>query len=521
MSLRFFKLVITGMSVSVIGIVLVQVFLIKDAVESSSHQFSMSAKQVLINVADKIENNEINNYYTQYLEKTDSISADNLELSSLFSVENNNHSNKTYIYSNSILQENYKIASPFLSKDQDSIEFKKLVNREITQVVNKNEVDGKKISNTKIFKKINSLDPIQRKLFLDVLKKKLSKLPVYKRVNQNKLKKLIKKEIEKRELNSDYDFGIFQNGLATKVRSASFNLNSKSTYGVPIFSNTNPTDKFQLFVNYKDKNEQIIKSVFWMATLCALFSVIIILTFYFTVKQLFNQRQISQIKTDFINNMTHEFKTPIATINLALDSLKNKKVFENPDKNKHYLKMIRDENKRMHAQVENVLRISKLERNELNIEKDRFKLHDIIDDAVNAVELIVESRQGYINKHYAANKSSILANHSHLTNVVINILDNAIKYSKDQPKIDIFTENVKNFIILRVSDQGIGMTKSTLKKVFDKFYREHTGDVHNVKGHGLGLAYVKRIVDDHNGEIDVESEKEKGSSFIIKLPLIT
>ena len=184
------------------------------------------------------------------------------------------------------------------------------------------------------------------------------------------------------------------------------------------------------------------------------------------MKQLFNQRQISQIKTDFINNMTHEFKTPIATINLALDSLKNKKIFENTEKNKHYLKMIRDENKRMHAQVENVLRISKLERNELNIEKDRYQLHDIVDDAVQAVELIVENRNGYINKHFNAERNSILANESHLTNVIINILDNAIKYSKDQPKIDIFTENVKNFIVLRVSDQGIGMTKSTLQTVF-------------------------------------------------------
>ena len=521
MSLKFFKLVITGMSVSVVGIIIVQIFLIKDAVESSSHQFSMSAKQVLINVSDQIENNEINNYYTQYLSKTDSISADNLELSSLFSVENNNYTNKTYIYSNSILQENYKIASPFLSEDQDSIEFKKLVNREMTRVVNKNEVDGKKISDTKIFKKINSLDRVQRKLFFNVLKNKLSKLPVYDRVNQNHLENLIRKEIKKRDLKSDFEFGIFQNGLATKVKSSGFKLNSKATYGVPIFSNTNPDAGFQLFVNYKDKNEQIVKSVFWMAILCALFSIIIILTFYFTVKQLFNQRQISQIKTDFINNMTHEFKTPIATINLALDSLKNTKIFDDAEKNKRYLKMIRDENKRMHAQVENVLRISKLERNELNIEKERYELHDIVDNAAQAVELIVENREGYINKHYSADKSSVLANQSHLTNVFINILDNAIKYSKEQPKIDIFTENVKNFIVLRVSDQGIGMTKSTLKKVFDKFYREHTGDVHNVKGHGLGLAYVKRIVDDHNGEINVESEKDKGSSFIIKLPLIT
>ena len=521
MSLKFFKLIITGMSISVIGVILVQIFLIKDAVESSSHQFSMSAKQILIKVAEKVEKKEINDYYAQYLSKTDSINADKFESSSLFSIESNNYDNKTYIYTNSILQKNYKIASPFLTEDKDSIEFKKLVNREMTKVVNKKEVDGKQISHTRIFKKINSMDPVQRNLFSNVIKKKVSKLPVYERVDQEELKEMIKKEIQKRDLNTDFEFGIFQNGLATRVKSGSFELASESTYGVPIFSSTNPKGDFQLFINYMDKDEQIVKSVFWMATLCAFFSIIIILTFYFTIKQLFNQRKISQIKTDFINNMTHEFKTPIATINLALDSLKNKKIFDNVEKNKHYLKMIRDENKRMHAQVENVLRISKLERNELNIEKDRYELHDIIDDAVQGVELIVENRKGYIKKHFNAERTSVLANKSHLTNVIINILDNAIKYSKETPKIDIFTENVKNFVVLRVSDQGIGMTKSTLKKVFDKFYREHTGDVHNVKGHGLGLAYVKRIVEDHNGEIDVESEKDKGSSFIIKLPLIT
>jgi signal transduction histidine kinase len=175
----------------------------------------------------------------------------------------------------------------------------------------------------------------------------------------------------------------------------------------------------------------------------------------------------------------------------------------------------------MHAQVENVLRISKLEKNELNISKDRVKLHDLIENAVAHIELIVQDRNGYIKTHLDAPKSSVLANETHFTNVIVNILDNAVKYSEDEPKIDVFTENVGTNIILSITDQGPGMSKSVQKRVFEKFYREHTGDVHNVKGHGLGLAYVKRIVEDHQGYVSVESEKGKGSTFIIKLPLIS
>ena len=258
-----------------------------------------------------------------------------------------------------------------------------------------------------------------------------------------------------------------------------------------------------------------------MAILSILFTLIIVVAYSSALSQLIQQRQISQIKTDFINNMTHELKTPIATINLALDAIKNPKISGDQEKVKRYMKMIREENKRMHAQVENVLRISQLEKNELNIKKEKQELHDIIEDAITHISLIVENRLGYVKMHLGALKTSILANDSHLTNVIVNILDNAIKYSEDAPKIDLYTENVKNSIILKIRDQGIGMGKVAQKKIFEKFFREHTGDLHNVKGHGLGLTYVKRIIDDHHGQIWVESERGKGSTFIIKLPLIS
>jgi two-component system phosphate regulon sensor histidine kinase PhoR len=195
-------------------------------------------------------------------------------------------------------------------------------------------------------------------------------------------------------------------------------------------------------------------------------------------------------------------------------------VIEDKEKVHRYLQMIRDENKRMHAQVENVLRISKLEKKELDISKDSNDIHGIIEDAIEHVNLIIEDREGKITTHFDATRTTVLLNDVHFTNVIVNILDNAIKYSPLAPIIDVYTENVKEFVIIKIKDQGAGMSKVAQKRIFEKFYREHTGDLHNVKGHGLGLAYVKRILDDHNCQIFVESEKGKGSTFIIKVPLI-
>ena len=268
----------------------------------------------------------------------------------------------------------------------------------------------------------------------------------------------------------------------------------------------------------KTKEEQDIVVI---TLLSLVFTLIIIIGYMSAVYQLIRQRKISQMKSDFINNMTHEFKTPIATISLALDAIKNPKIFNNKEKVHTYISMIKEENKRMNAQVENVLRISKLQKKQLIISKDRFQLHDLILDAITHVELIVQSRDGYIKTNFKAFKCSIIANESYFTNVIVNILDNAVKYSEGPPRIDVTTENIGNNILMSIKDQGIGIGKSALGRIFEEFYREHTGDVHNVKGHGLGLSNVKRIVENHQGVITVESEKWKGSSFTIKLPLIS
>lgn len=517
---KVFFLLITVMSLSLLGIIFVQGYWIKKTLESKEAQFSFNARQSLIKVADKIKNKEIDDYYVKYASLADTIEKpESTNFSQLFHVEKNNITNETYVLTNSILQEDYKIHSEIPGSDQDSLDFKKLINRKV-ELVRKNEMEGEMgLSAPEKFERVSRLNDVEKQLFLEAIKDKVDKEPVYERVDEEELKKQVDKQLKMRNIKSNFQLGIFSNGLATKVHTGNFERNSSSAYGISIFPSDNTN--YKLYINFTEKKQEIFSSVIWMAGLSVIFTIVILMAYAGAIYQLIKQRRISEIKTDFINNMTHEFKTPIATINLALDSVTNPKVANDPKRIQNYMKMIRDENHRMHAQVENVLRISKLERNEFDIKKERLELHDLIDEAISHVNLIVENRGGYVKKHLDATKSSILANHSHFINVLVNILDNGIKYSDKAPKLDIFTENFTNYIVVKIQDHGNGMSKTVQKQIFDKFYREHTGDVHNVKGHGLGLAYVKNIVDNHQGEISVESEKGKGSTFIIKLPLIS
>ena len=274
-------------------------------------------------------------------------------------------------------------------------------------------------------------------------------------------------------------------------------------------------------VAFPGRTPFLLSSLLSVIITSVIFTTIIIIAYITTILLLLRQRQISQIKTDFINNMTHEFKTPIATINLALSAIKNPKTIVNKEKVKKYLQMIYDENNRMHDQVENVLMISHLERNELNIEKTKQDINEIIDLAISHVSLIVENKNGNIITEKNANKSIVSGNETHLINVLVNILDNAIKYNDNSPEILITTQNIGSRLLIKVKDNGIGMSKAVQSKIFEKFYRKQTGDLHDVKGHGLGLAYVKKIITFHNGNISVDSVIDEGSTFTIQLNTLT
>lgn len=510
------------MSLSLIGIIFVQGFFIKTTVEDKEEQFSYNARQVLISVSKELQNEELERFWMEFMDAADIENGLNEEeLKKFFDVNGQANDDGDSFIQEEVLEEDKKVSSDFLVHSRDSVEFSRLVDKTVSEIFSRDNSDGSKITPEQRIEQLMQMRDVEKDVLRSYIAEFTARIPIHKRVSEGELRRLIRKELENYNLNSDFEFGVYSNGLATNVRSKNFSIENPATYSVPMFVDNAGNSKYQLLVSFTGKKQVVLSSVTLMAALSIIFTLIIVIAYSSALSQLIKQRQISQIKTDFINNMTHEFKTPIATINLALDAIKNPKIINDREKVARYLKMIRDENKRMHAQVENVLQISKLDKNELDLKKERLHLHEIVEEAVTHVELIVEDRNGYVKTHFGALKSSILANEDHITNVVVNILDNAIKYSDAQPKIDIYTENVRNYIVLKVRDQGAGMSKSVQKKIFEKFYREHTGNIHNVKGHGLGLAYAKRILEDHHGTISVESEKGKGSTFIIKLPLIT
>lgn len=526
MNKLFFRLLVILMSLSLIGIILVQVYWFDKSFENNEEQFKFHVKQVLGNVADKLQKQEAYNFYEQYNHVKDSMGktpkrSDFLEL---FLYQRDTRTNETIIYSNNIISDDYGVTPSFFDKNADNqTSLKKYTSQSKTEVYNQgfdNPNAKQKIAPDVKLENTRSLDSWKDAQF-EMLYKDMSKLkPIQERVSNDKLQKLLAEDLLEYGVKTPFEFNVYSNGLATKIKSEHFKYDKSATYSIPIFIDNEGNNKYQLLVTFPQKKKFLFSELISICLLSIIFTLVIIVAYSSALSQLIKQRQISEIKTDFINNMTHEFKTPIATINLALDAIKNPKVIDDKEKVQRYLQMIRDENKRMHAQVENVLRISKLEKKELDITKETNDIHDILQDAIEHVNLIIEDRNGTITTHLEAKRTTVLLNDVHFTNVLVNILDNAIKYSPNEPVIDITTENVKEFVIIKIKDQGVGMTKAAQKRIFEKFYREHTGDLHNVKGHGLGLAYVKRIVEDHNSEVFVESEKGKGSTFIIKVPLI-
>lgn len=273
-----------------------------------------------------------------------------------------------------------------------------------------------------------------------------------------------------------------------------------------------------LYLQVKEPQNYIIGKMGWMIVASILFTCIIISAFALTIRTMFNQKKLSEIKSDFINNMTHEFKTPLATISLATDALNNEKVIHDEDKIRYYSGIIKAENKRMNKQVEKILQAARIERQDIKLNLVQLDAHEVIRKVADNFALQIQENNGTLNLDLHADKHIIQADEVHFSNIIFNLLDNAIKYTKEHPNILVETLMNGQQIAIKFKDNGIGMNKETQARIFEKFYRAHTGNLHNVKGFGLGLSYVKVMVEAHNGRIRVESAPGKGSTFTISLP---
>ncbi len=350
------------------------------------------------------------------------------------------------------------------------------------------------------------------------------------------VRKKIETEFQKRNLkNIKFEFGIatYENNGNTNFEKMSQNFNEvfenttdniHANFEINALSGTageNLTVNEALFVSVPNIKSIVIKSLRWRIATSIFFTLIILAAFYLTVRTVLRQKKLGEIKNDFINNMTHEFKTPIATISLAVDAMRNDKVINDKEKLGYFSSIIKEENQRMNRQVETILKASQLEKQEVDLMLKPLHVHEVIQDVVDNFVLQLEDKKGKVELQLNANNDLINADEVHFSNLVNNLVDNAVKYAKENtpPVIKLSTQsNGKNFT-MKIEDNGIGMNRDTVKRIFERFYRAHTGNVHNVKGFGLGLSYVKTMVEAHDGDIKAESTLGKGSTFTLDLPL--
>lgn len=356
--------------------------------------------------------------------------------------------------------------------------------------------------------------------------------PLAERIHLDMLAQSLREELDSRGIRTPYQYGVY-----SKARSSFVVVNDhyvvvdnspqitqggaatlfNSPYRVSLFQMDMESPGY-LSLYFPNRTSLLLAPVWRTLSLSVIFTGIILFCFWYTVRVIFRQKKLSEMKNDFINNMTHEFKTPIATISLAADSIGSPMVVTQPDKIKRFVDIIRQENRRMNSQVERVLQMALIDKKDFELKLGALNLHEVIQQAVNNFSLQVEKREGALKTDFQSERPVIEGDATHIASIIHNLLDNANKYSPEKPEITVLTRDVPLGVEVTIQDKGIGINKEVRKYIFDKFYRVHTGNIHDVKGFGLGLSYVKAIMTAHKGLVDVRSEPGKGSSFILTFP---
>jgi two-component system phosphate regulon sensor histidine kinase PhoR len=542
--------IIILMSISLIGIILVQLMWIRNAIDVKEKQFDRSVNEAMNQVVQRLEKNENILVISDQLSRAkhrfnytfpdlDSIMQYQYVIfDSLGKQFGNINSNVQEL---EWLEKDYKTrleSYSWFDTAESHVQFKLSIPDDLDTDVDLDRETHVEVSNNGVFlysEKSDSAEMLVRaesrvKLKKIELNNMLEQMvvevesfstPISQRLDQKYLGSQIKQGLSEFGIDIPFEFAVVS-GLADNpvpVRSENFvdeNLGTK--YRASLF----PNDIFQkpnfLLLTFPDVSSHLYRSIILMLAGSVVFTLIILITFSVTIWVILRQKKISEIKTDFINNMTHEFKTPIATISLAVDSIDNPKILSLPEKIRYFTGIIRDENRRMNKQVENVLQMSMIDKRDFKLNVKEVDVHEVISRTADHFKLQLEKKHGEIHLNLHAENPLIRNDEMHFSNIINNLIDNAIKYSKENPEITISTENTNKGIKISVEDNGIGISKDAQDKIFDKFFRVSTDDVHNVKGFGLGLSYVKALVLTFRGSIDVKSEPGKGTRFDIFLP---
>mgnify|MGYP005687202331 FL=1 len=466
MNKKLYTSLVLLMSFSLIGIILMQGYWIYSSWQNKEEEFSLAVNRTLREVVDEIQSRELNDYVFTYQMLIDSIGTpDESNFTDVFLfLDEDQSSNLSTFFAYGILEEDYNINLPdnLSNRYDDDIKDYKAVK---TTIVNKNIFDRREnrlnASISKL-KSVEDIDLFKFEKYKSAFQEYASSLPIHKRTTSREIQILLNNGFNDRNIITPYEFGIYSNGLSTKVKSNNYmEVQSGPKYSIPFLNDESSSVSYNLIVSFPDKQQYVLSSIIGVATLSFMLTLIVVVIATSALYQIIQQKKLSEIKNDFINNISHEFKTPIATINLALDAISSSTKNLN-DKSISYLGMIREENSRMLSQVENILRISQLEKSSNPFDMEEIDIHEVIEDAIEHVKLIVESKKGSIDLSLKALDSNISGNSNHLENIIINILDNAVKYSKENPKIVVSSTNINKDIRLCFEDNGIGMDLSLI-----------------------------------------------------------
>ncbi len=523
MNLKLLNLIIVSVFLALLGLITIQTKWIAQNYRVREDRFDQGVYLALSNTAKTLEQNAAVSYFSN-AGLTDFGKTINKMFDTVQSIKS---ANKNFTLIDSIGQHAMKFgfsdtSGQFISKFMGSITYLQdhaeqlhKFNPDRPQFANDNQRERHIIEMQ--FKKYNLM--FQKLAMQFMLDDKCLK----ERMAGSDIDGLLKLEFHNEGINTSFQYAVFDNWsngmLYGNLKITKEQATNTNFYSIPLFSNDLYENSGFLIVNFPEKQNYIFQSMWLMLSATVSFVLMIVAAFGGSMFIIFRQKKLDMLKTDFINNMTHEFKTPVATISLASQMLKNDKVIGNKEKVLNYSNIIEEENKRLSGHIENVLQVARLDRGDFKLKITEININDLLEDIAASLELRVQNENGLLETKFGAEKSVIKGDSFHLTNAFYNILDNAIKYKKDDHlHVKLSTSNTAKGVLIVVEDDGIGISKENQKKIFDKFYRVPTGNIHNVKGFGLGLSYVKVILDAHGGSIKVDSEQGKGTRFELFIP---
>ena len=511
MNKRNFTVIIALLILSLVSILFVQFNWISDLNRLNEDRFKQDVQHVLYMINERLEEKEIINLTKDNLEATLKIRRSN-DRGGIELIEST--FNKETIDSSKFISSKNSFQFDIESGESDDTD----INSNINASIQIEDMDDLTLD-TAIQSQINKI--LDRSEMIQIILNKLltNDRTITSDFDINFLNKMIMVNLSQMNLDLDYDFLIYNNEENKIELSSAENPEIlKSEFKINLFQNDLMDSNLDLYLYFPNQRQYIQESNFFNIIISGVFLVVIGLCFYYVILKVFDLKKLSETKNEFIDNMTHELKTPISTISLACEALLDKEI-TSKDSKENYVKIINDENRRLGGQVEKVLSIAKTEKKNYEIDFDKLDIHKIINDSIKINQFKIEKREGKIFQNLNAVNSIIYGNYDHLLNVFNNLIENANKYSLDVPHIEISTENKNDKLFVIVSDRGIGIRKSNLDKIFDKFYREPQGNIHNVKGFGLGLSYVRNIIGKHNATIKVESQLNKGTKFEISFKI--